>query len=131
MKKRICVSVLFILLFVSSIVLATDAEPTNLFPSGFSGRVDSSWGYVTNNYLKDSGEGYATVLWKKSSQSSAHNMWFRVVNSNGAERGKSLLNYLTSKDFNTSTTYNYNYWLQARRENSVDPATTISGSWNL
>ena len=134
MKKKLVISALFFILLFSSVVLAATNGTLNIFPSSFSGTVGgSSYGYVTSTMVNDSGgtSHYAWVNWKTSSQSSAHDLYFRVVNSNGAYRGGRKFSYLETGTFSTTTTYNYGYYLQAKRENSIDPATTVTGSWNL
>lgn len=129
-KKRIIVSTLFGILFLASISFASDVEPYATFSSSFAGSVTSSWTYVTGSSVKCTYPGVANVNWKTSSQSASHNLWFRVVNSNVESRGSRLFSYLEHGNINTSTSNGYNYKLQARRENSVDPSTYVSGSWN-
>lgn len=132
MKNKIICLVFLVLIFasISLSVNATTVEPANLLNKSFEGRVDHNWGYVTTESCVRTNTGDAYVNWKKSSQSTRHNMWFRTVNSNGEARGEGLLEYLSKGGYPTSAEKNHYYWLQSRRENSVDPVTTVSGSWN-
>lgn len=84
--------------------------------------------YDSSNVMKKTDKlNTATVRWYTTSDNN-HNEWFRVINSNGEEKGWTFIkgkgNY---KIFNVTCQQNYNYWLQARRENIWDPWTTVKG----
>lgn len=131
MKKKVVCTLFFILLLVNIAISVNAAEERSLLPKSFSGRVGSTWGYVTSeDNIRQSGGTKTYVNWKKSSQSGRHNMWFRTVNSNGADRGSGLLEYLADSSYETTAVNNHYYYLQSRRENSVDPETTVSGTWS-
>lgn len=131
LKKRIVISALFIILFFSSVVLATSPENRAFLRGNFSGRVNSSWGYLSGNTVKCTLRNTAAVNWKTSSQSTAHNMYFRVVSSNGQDKGGRLFSYLENSTMTVDTTHDYEYYIQGRRENAVDPTTSVTGTWNV
>lgn len=118
--------VVFAVLVFLSVGITSKAYVNN-----FSGTVNYQWGYVTGTNAPNTKDAatYSVVNWSSSSQSGSHNMWFRIVNSNGENRGTIMIGYLTRVEFESTASVGYNYWLQARRENSVDPYTTVSGSW--
>lgn len=129
-SKRKIVYSLFALLIMLGVTLGVNATETRAIKN-FNGTVNHNWGYVSiGDNVKDNTRNYSVVNWDTSSQAGAHNMWFRVVNSNGADRGSTLVPYLQRVEFATNAEYNHYYYLQARRENSVDPSTSVSGSWN-
>ena len=131
MRKKVVCTLLFVLLLINIAISVNAAEDRSLLPKSFKGRVGSSWGYVTSeDNVRQSGGNRSYVNWKKSSQSSAHDMWFRTVNSNGEDKGGKLFSYLENGSYETSAINNHYYYLQARRENSVDPETTVSGNWS-
>lgn len=125
MKKNLKFIVLALLVVVSA---GTSVKAAT---AGFSGSAGSAWSYVTNPAAYDNtkalGNKYTGVNWQYSNQGS-HKMWFRVVNSNGEEKGKYLYQGLGSDAFATSAQQNYYYWLQSKRENSNTPAY-ITGVW--
>lgn len=96
--------------------------------------------YITANYAwtidwyntpstKQNGNSYSAVAWSTSSASGSHKMWFKVINSAEVTQGSGLLNYLTTDAFKTNLTQGTSYWLAARRENVIDPVTTVTGTW--
>lgn len=125
MKNKLKFVVFAVLVFLSV------GMTSKAYVKNFSGTVNYQWGYVTasNASNNKNTSGYSVVNWSSSSQPGAHNMWFRIVNSNGENRGTVMIGYLTRVEFESSASVGYNYWLQSRRENSVDPYTTVSGTW--
>lgn len=126
MKKNIFLVIVFIASFEIFIPKAKAADIVS-----FSFRTNYSWMTNINNApsTKDSGNHFSAVKWTNSDKPN-HKMWFRVVNSNGQQQGEAgLLNYLTTDAFKTNLTSGEKYYLQARRENFIDPVTTISGTW--
>lgn len=127
--KSLILALLF--LIVISIGLNVSAVEAR-YIRDFNGVADSLWARVTDKNtknMKDNTRTYAVVNWDYSSQKGAHNMWFRVVNSNNEDRGTTLVPYLERKEFSTSATHTHYYWLLARRENGVDPETRVKGTW--
>lgn len=98
--------------------------------TGFSITAKSSYSEKSTGNLKGDTNQLAHVDWNYSSEES-HKEWFKVVNSNGDSRSDSmLLNYLSSKNIPESgCSYNYYYYLMARREHILNPRTTVTGKW--
>ena len=127
--KRKIIGLSFLFVLALSLCLGVNAAVTPRYKSDYRGTVNHNWGYCTTGNNFKNTTGGTVINWQYSSQSGAHNMWYRAVNSNGADRGSVLMSYLSSVEFSSSTQWNYYYYLQARRENSVDPTTTVSGYW--
>lgn len=126
MKK---IGFLAILLVVSFGIFIPKASAIDIV--SFSFRTNYSWMTNLNNApsTKEGGNHFSAVNWQNSDQLN-HKMWFRVINEAGQQQGEAgLLSYLTTDAFKTSLTSGEKYYLQARRENILDPMTSISGIW--
>lgn len=90
-----------------------------------------SWGLdMVHSSLKQNENRYTAIGWNFSNKSS-HKMWFRVVDSAERQIGSAgLFNYKTTDAIQSNLSIGQNYWLSARRENVIDPVTTVSGTWN-
>ncbi|WP_423363958.1 hypothetical protein [Mycoplasma sp. P36-A1] len=95
----------------------------------FTATTGSTWAYASSRNTKSDTLKTAWVHWQSSSKSK-HKQWFRVVNSDGAVRGESLLNYLQNKTFSTTQKKGYYAWLKTKREHMIDPITKVSGRWD-
>ena len=78
---------------------------------------------------KEDKNSFSVVNWYSSSQKNSHNMWYRVVNSNYQQKAIALISYKSRVEIQTTAQKGYYYGLQARRENSVDPVTKVTGTW--
>ena len=134
MRKKITyvVFALFLFLSIASCVYATDTpvvlatENENFAATTNNVWVQASVGDRVKSWIH---AGNTKVNWKFSSQTNRHNQYFRIVNSNGEERGHALISYLDNTSFESYAEASHYYYLQTRRENSVDPMTTVSGTW--
>lgn len=126
MKKNVFLAILLVVSFGVFIPEASAADIVS-----FSFKTNYSWMTNINNApsTKDSGNHFSAVKWTESDKPN-HKMWFRVINNSGQQQGEAgLLAYLTTDAFKTNLTSGEKYYLQARRENFLDPVTTISGVW--
>ncbi len=92
---------------------------------------DSKWAndkMMFSNPKEDS-NSFSVVNWYSSSQKNSHNMWYRVVNSDYKQKAIVLLSYKARAEIQSTAQKGYYYGLQARRENSVDPTTKVTGTW--
>lgn len=114
--------VMFFGIFTSNV----NAEEVN-----FSISANNLWAENIYNpsSTKNFGNRYSAVNWKTSNKTN-HKMWFRVrAVSDDTIKGSGLLNYLTTGAFLTNNESNSEYYLQAKRENLLDPLTVVTGSW--
>ncbi len=125
MKKFLIVTSLLALVLVVSAGINVRADYL-----GFAGTAPSSWTNVSQLNGKNNNEYLAGVNWK-TSQYSGHRMWFRIVNAEGQDRGKVLIERPGNgvKYLRTTASNGYVYRLQAKRENLWDPKTYITGTW--
>lgn len=79
--------------------------------------------------VKSGANKYSGVNWTYSNKSS-HKMIFRICNSsNGKSFGSGTLKYKSQDTFKTSIPEGTKTYIQARRENIIDPVTTVKGTW--
>lgn len=124
---------LFVAVFLLLAIAQTGVMAASIYSGNFQGSTSSSWGYVVNpsvNIVKDNAISMFAVDWKYSNQSN-HKQWFRLVNSNGDDRGSGLVNYLSTDTIDTSAQMNFYYWLQSKRESIFNPTTYVEGTWAL
>lgn len=106
---------------------AADAEYTN-----FS--IKAGWTYnerSSANFKEDDAQ-HAYVIWDSSDASDGvHNEWFQVVDSSNKAKGdEQLFSHLESDYLDENQcTKKYGYYLRARREHIINPATTVKGTW--
>lgn len=113
-------------------IIFTDVSASTMNKTPFKITANYSWGTDnTNGARKLFSSRSSAVQWQTSSKSSSHKMIFRIKDGSGNEYGKSTLSYLTTGSFRTDLTLNGStiYVLSARRENLIDPTTTVSGMW--
>lgn len=96
--------------------------------TNFNIQTGVSWKSEDDPSVKESDNLTGYVNWQSSSRSS-HKEWFRLVNSNGYLRSyEKLFSYKTNGNLSEiQTEVGYYYYLQAKRENIVDPTTTVEG----
>ena len=124
-KKKLIYSLFAVILFLSlynSITVFAGVQ-------NFSGSAGFAWKRVGGANPKQDTGTVSRYNWQTSSQSGTHNMWFETVNSNGEQRANGLVPYLQNRTYKSSATYGYYYYLNAGRENAVDPVTTVTGTW--
>ena len=96
----------------------------------FSGSAGYSWRRVGGRTVKEDSIGSVSRYnWQTSSQAGKHNMWFETVNSNGQQKANGLVPYLQNRTYKSSAQYGHYYYLNAGRENAVDPVTKVTGKW--
>lgn len=97
----------------------------------FNGIVGYAYGYVSNSGVtKLNSFLNFTVNWKTSNPDQ-NTLYFKMVNSNGANRGSKKV---TSKGKHTISATSdawqgYSYWLMASRQHIIDPQTRVTGIW--
>lgn len=127
----------FMIAFISFFgLIFMDVNASGMNKTPFSITTNSSWKADYLNYAKKSFESRSSAVEWTNSNKSSHKMWFRVRNTTGTIKvyGSSLLNYKTTDAFRTdltvdTSTSGMKYELSARRENIIDPTTTVSGLW--
>jgi len=125
MKKKLLVCLVFVLMLGT--LLSTDVLA---YTQEFAGSVGPAFRKVGDANTKDDDSDQAAVNWKYSDREN-HRMKFRIVNSNGSNRGGTTVYRPNTgvKFFNTSAQQGYHYYLRAARENVIDPFTYVSGYW--
>ena len=94
--------------------------------------------YTKNTYAADylsmaekiGNNHYSGITWKTSNKSS-HRMWFKIIkNSTDTTVGTKRLSFLATDTIKTNLIDGSGfYMLSAKREDSSDPWTTITGEW--
>lgn len=91
---------------------------------------NSAWGREDGFVFrtKTDSASVSSIVWDASNKTN-HKMWFRVLDMNEKVRGAVKINYLSSGYAVTNNTMGASYILEAKRENIIDPMTTVSGRW--
>lgn len=123
---KIIMKFVFVLLFVIGIGHGINAKYTNF--NIVSGGNSFTRDYRVNTKTNTVKKSY--VIWKKSNKKN-HKQWFRVVDGNGKIKLSMRLSNVSTKAVSgKSTTENKKkYYIESKRENLFDPATTVSGTW--
>lgn len=124
-KKKVLSLVLGALMCVSAFgTMRTSAKDV----TNFSITTGVTWKTTANPSTKQDSGSTGYVNWQSSDKSS-HKEWFRLVNSNGYLRSYEVcISYKSNSNLSEiETQYGYYYYLQAKRENLIDPTTTVTG----
>lgn len=88
-----------------------------------------AWAYDYSNTSINDTNKYSAVNWQTSNRGN-HTMWFGVFDQSYFIKGSLLFTSKKTDAFLTSSlSANSSYMLGARRENSGDPATNVTGLW--
>lgn len=105
---------------------------TNVKAGGYDFDITANYAWGNDSQLRSGtkidGTSVSTVIWNTSNKSS-HRMWFRVLDMNNNVRGSVRIDYLSSGYAVTNNTTGSSYIIQAKRENIIDPITTVTGKW--
>jgi len=125
MKKKLLVCLVFVLMLGT--LLSTDVQA---YTQGFAGSAGSFWRLVGEANTKDDDDDTAAVNWKTSNYQ-YHKMMFRIVNSDGDNRGQITIDRPNKgvKFFSTDAAQGYYYYLRAKREHYTNPSTYVTGFW--
>lgn len=132
MKKQLKYSI-FLFLVILGVALSVNAsgvEPKYIWNYSITAKHNWVAADEMNGNTKTNDNNFSVVNWTKSTQSGSHNMWYRVVNSNASVRAVELIPYKSRREMPSTAQRNYYYYLEGRRENAVDPRTTVKGTWN-
>ena len=128
-KKLRFVSMLSLLGIFMSASFIQAASPATLQGGGFDGNAPYGYVDVSGLYLKTDGYNQAKVNWVGTNGGN-HRMWFRVVNSDGENKGSSLFNHPADGWIhNTTSLKNRVYKLESQRQSRGDPLTHVWGNW--
>lgn len=120
----------FSLALIATSTLLLISNSTYAFKQEFGGTAGYDWAKVSPRNTKTDSETYAAITWLESDHTD-HKMWFRIVNSDGEDRGNILITRPseTPNNFDTKAKEGYYYWLEAGREHIHNPITYVSGRW--
>lgn len=127
MKKQL----LFVLVILVGMAAVVTVNASSRVVQTYEISANSNWAddKMMFSNPKEDKNSFSVVNWYSSSQKNSHNMWYRVVNSNYQQKAIALISYKSRVEIQTTAQKGYYYGIQARRENSVDPVTKVTGTW--
>lgn len=121
----------FAFLAVSGMQVSAAKKTGSVAPSNlFEGTVTYNYGVLSSSVKCVEAGGYSIINWEEDDKTpKTFKLWFKVAG-NGSSKS-TCVDYHSNFSFSTGTMTGNYYTLSGAREYPIDPATNVSGSWQV